>query len=203
MRTVSPPREVPYLAKKGVVNLEDALVTALYFNAFIRHAGSIRFANFPPMSTAIGINEFRLEAPVLLQAMFFPFEIYGLTCGKLSLDVFYDSDTFSGTYKDRKYSGIRTLDVSATLDESLKQLVVNVVNQSPNKYFETTVSLISGEFGGNIKVFVVNGPGIKSENTEEKPDQVGVKEVTLKVAGASLIYNFEPHSITTFVCPIR
>ena len=53
------------------------------------------------------------------------------------LDIFYSGDTFSGTYLGRIYKGIRTLDVTATLDESHKQLVVYGVNQSKDKAMET------------------------------------------------------------------
>jgi len=49
------------------------------------------------------------------------------------LDVFWDGDTFSGTYKNRTYSGIRTLDIAATLDEARSNLVVYVVTRPHQK----------------------------------------------------------------------
>jgi len=64
------------------------------------------------------------------------------------VDVFTAAILFSGTYLGRTYNGIRTLDVTATLDESRKQLVVFVVNQSKDKAMETGISLASGEFNG-------------------------------------------------------
>ena len=197
---------MPNREDRVIINyLEDALVVALHLNAFIRHARSVRLANFTSMMTAIGINYpklARLDKPVLLNTIFYPFELYSRTCGQLALDVFYSGDTFSGTYLGRIYKGIRTLDVTATLDESHKQLVVYVVNQSKDKAMETDISLISGEFTGNVKVSVINGPGIKSENTEEKPDQVVIRETAIKAAGKSFNYTFEPHSITALVCAV-
>ena len=83
---------------------------------------------------------------MLLKTIFYPFELYSRTCGQLALDVFWYGETFSGTYKNRAYTGIRTLDVAATLDESRKQLVVYVVNQSEEEAMETTISLASGQF---------------------------------------------------------
>jgi alpha-L-arabinofuranosidase len=152
---------------------------------------------------AMGINLIRLDQPVLLQPTFFPFEIYSCTCGKLALDVFWHGDTFSGTYKNRAYSGIRTLDVAATLDEANKQLVVYVVNQSKDKHMEAMIELTTGQFSGNVGISVFNGPDIKAENTEEKPNLVGVKESNLEAIGTSFTYIFEPHSMTTLVCPVR
>jgi alpha-N-arabinofuranosidase len=197
---------MPNRDDRVIINyLEDALVVALHLNAFIRHARSVRLANFTSMMTAIGINYprlARLDKPVMLNTIFYPFELYSRTCGQLSLDVSCSGDTFSGTYLGRTYNGIRTLDVTATLDESRKQLVIFVVNQSKEKAMETGISLTSGDFTGKIKSFVINGPKIKSENTEENPNRVGIKETTVKAGGKSFNYIFEPHSVTALVCAI-
>jgi alpha-L-arabinofuranosidase len=162
-------------------------------------------ANFTPMMQSIGVNNILAghDSPVVLQSLFYPSEIYTRTCGQLALDVFWYGDTFSGTYEDRRYSGIRTLDVAATLNNTHNQLVVYVVNQSKDEAMETTISLASGEFADNVKVSIINGPDIKSENTIEKPNQVGVKETDLKVSGKSFAYTFEPHSVTALVCSVN
>jgi alpha-L-arabinofuranosidase len=189
---------------KWNVNLLDALVQSLHFNTFIRHAYSVRLANIPAMPfPAMGINFARIDKPVLLQPTFYPFELYSRTCGKLALDVFWYGDTFSGTYKNRAYTGLRILDVAATLDESRKQLVVYVINQSKDKAQETMIALTSGQFTGNVNVSVFNGPDIMAENTDEKPNQVGVKETNLKVSGKSFTFTFEPHSVTALVCAVN
>ena len=193
-------RNVRRFGDKMFINLEDALVTGLYLNAFIRHANSIRMANFTPMPTMIGIN---LKQPAALQPIFYPFELYSRTCGQLALDVFWKGDTFSGAYNGRAYSGIRTLDVAATLDKSRKQLVVYVVNQSKEESMESTISLTSGEFKGEMKISIINGPDIKAENTEDKPNQIVTRESVLKAIGKSLTYTFEPHSVTALVCDVN
>jgi alpha-N-arabinofuranosidase len=150
----------------------------------------------------LGLSLTDPNSPVLLQTIFYPFEIYSKTCGQLALDVFWYGDTFSGTFIDRAYTGIRTLDVAATLDAARKQLVVYVVNQSKDKAMETTIELTSGQFAGNVKVAVVNGPDIKSENTIEKPNQVVTRDSALKVSGKSFTYTFEAHSVTALICAV-
>jgi len=195
-------------------NLVDAAVTALYLNAFIRHAHSVRLANTSPMMGATGTNNMmvrfigavksRSDNPLVLPTIFYPFELYSRTCGQLALDVFWYGETFADTiaFRDRTYTGIRILDVAATLDKARKQMVVYVVNQSGKQSMETTISLTSGQFTGNVRVSVVNGQEGKTENTEEKPDQVGIREADLKVGGKSFTYTFEPHSVTALVCAI-
>jgi len=184
-------------------NLEDTLVVGLCLNAFIRHSYSVRMANYPPMPMGIGINAARPNGPVLLTAAFYPFELYSHTCGQLALDVFWHGETFSGGYGNRAYSGIRNLDVAATLDAGRKQLVVYVVNQSKDRAMETTITLTSGQFTGNVKISVVNGPDVKSENTIEKPNEVGTNKSDLTVSGKSFTYIFEPHSVTALVCAVN
>jgi alpha-N-arabinofuranosidase len=187
-----------------VNNLEDALNAAQNLNAFIRHCHSVRMANFTSMVLAIGIsNSIRPDAPVLLQTVYYPFELYSRTCGQQALDVYWHGDTYTGTYKNREYKGIRTLDVAATLDEQHKQMVVYVVNQSKNEAMETSISLTTGEFSGSIQVSVINGPDLKSENTDAKPNQVGINKTMHTLKGKSFNYTFEPHSITALFCAVK
>ncbi len=175
--------------------LEDALVVAMNFNAVIRHAHSVKMANFS------GLNR-RLVMPgpdgMVLQTSFYPFEVYSRTCGQEALDVRWSGDTFGAG----EYAGVRVLDVSATLDRGRKELVVYVVNRSATLPEETTIALTDGRFRGNVSVQVVNGPGIESANTFESPREVETREALLKASGSSLTCSFEPHSVTALICPV-
>jgi alpha-L-arabinofuranosidase len=62
--------------------------------------------------------------------------------------------------------------------------------------------LESGQFTGTTRASVLNGPDINSENSEEKPDEVGIKESDLKISGNSFTFSFEPHSVTALVCGV-
>ncbi|MBA7533031.1 Intracellular exo-alpha-(1-_5)-L-arabinofuranosidase 1 [subsurface metagenome] len=182
--------------------LEDALVTAMNLNAFIRHTYSVRMANLTMIVSPMRIRPDGL----VLQTTFYPFELYRHTCGQQALDVFWSGETFAGTYQERhfirEYTGVRILDVTATLDESQEQLVIYVVNRSQKEAMETTISLADGQFVGSVKASVVNGPDIKAENTFEKPNQVGTRETALEASGKSFTYSFEPHSVTALVCAV-
>jgi alpha-L-arabinofuranosidase len=184
------------------MNLEDALVMALHLNAFIRHAASIRMANFTATAEALGIDAAHPDKPMLLPTFFYPFELYDHTCGQFALDVLWYGETVSATYKNRAYKGIRILDVAATLDPSRKQLVVYVVNQSEREAMETVISLTAGEFDGIAQVSIVNGPNIKAENTDEKPNQVITRRSKVEAYGKSFTFTFEPHSVTALICNV-
>ncbi|MBN2595063.1 MAG: hypothetical protein JXA81_16280 [Sedimentisphaerales bacterium] len=180
-----------------VYNLEDALVTAMYFNAYIRHAGSVRLATMiGPVDEAIRTS---LPDRIFLQTDFYPYELYSCTCGNQALDVFWDGDTFSGG----DYTGVRNLDVAATLDEAKKQIVIYVVNRSRNDAMETEISLAEGQFEGTVKASVINGADIKTENSYDNPDRVVTRKSNIDASGKTLSYSFEPHSVTALECDIR
>ena len=68
---------------------------------------------------------------------------------------------------------------------------------------ETSISLTSGEFSGSVQVSVINGPDVKSENTDAKPNQVGIQKTEHIVKVKSFNITFEPHSITALECSVR
>lgn len=178
-----------------VYNLEDALVVALQLNAFIRHAHSVKMANIAQIVNVIAPIFTRPEG-LVLQSIFYPFELYSHHAGNTSLDVFWEGDTF----ESGGHAGVRVLDVSATLDD--KQLALFVVNRSRTEPAETTLSLTQGTFQGKASAYVVNAPDVKAENTFDTPDNVNVREASLKADGRDLSYSFEPHSVTVLLCPI-
>jgi alpha-N-arabinofuranosidase len=181
-----------------VYNLEDALVTAVQLNAFIRHASSVKMANLAQIVNVIA-PVFTGPNGILLQTIFFPFEMYRRCCGNLALDAWWEGDNFSGG----GYHSVRTLDVSATLDDAGKRLAVFVVNRSLSEEMETILQLTQGNFHGEVTVYTVNGPDIKAENTFASPDKVTTREITISARGHTLNYAFEPHSVTALLCKIH
>jgi alpha-N-arabinofuranosidase len=181
-----------------IYNLEDAMATAVQLNAFVRHARTVRMANIAQIVNVIA-PVFTRPDDLVLQTIFYPFELYSRTCGDKTLDVWWEGDTFSGG----GYTGVRILDVSATLDKAKKQLVVYAVNRSRTKETATQIQLTSGSFAGKVKVYTVNGPDIKAENTFAFPGKVVTSENMLKTKGNTLDVSFEPHSITALVGAIE
>jgi alpha-N-arabinofuranosidase len=181
-----------------VYNLEDALVVAMHFNAFIRHAQTVKMANIAQIVNVIA-PIFTNPDGLFLQTIFHPFEVYSHMCGDIALDAFWEGETFSGG----DYSGLRTLDVAATLDEKKKALAVYVVNRSEKDALETTITLDSGQFTGPVQAHMINGSDIKSENSFDYPDAVAVSRTDLKVERKGFVYTFEPHSVTVLVSTVE
>lgn len=178
-----------------IYNLEDALMVAMQLNSFIRHAHSVKMANLAQIVNVIAPIFTRPDG-MFLQTIFYPFEVYSRTCGGTALDVYWKGETFSS----KSHSGLRVLDVSATLDEENRSLAVYVVNRNQSDAMETTISLDSGCFAGGVRALVVNGPDIKAENSFANPDRVGVSETNLSAQKqTTFTYSFEPHSMTALI----
>jgi alpha-N-arabinofuranosidase len=172
-------------------NLEDALMTALQLNSFIRHADTVKMANIAQIVNVIAPILTKGD-DMLLQTIFYPFELYSRTCGDLALDITWVGETFSTP----EHSAVRFLDVTATLDSSDKRLVLCVVNRSEDREMETCIELTGACLSGSGRASVINGPGIKAENTFERPEEVGVREFSLELQGTSATVALEPHSVT-------
>ena len=177
-----------------IYNLEDALVVAMHFNAFFRHAKHVKMANIaqivnviaPIMTTPDGL---------VLQTTFNPIELYARTAGDTALDVFWDGATFSTP----EFAALRVLDVSATLDHERGQLAVYLVNRSLDTTESCTIELQRGRFAEEGELHVINGPDVKATNTTTNPDAVGVRTRRVAATGSSLTLELEPHSVTALV----
>ena len=166
----------------------------MHFNAFIRHASSVKMANIAQIVNVIAPI---LTSPegLVLQTTFFPFEVYRNTCGTTALDVHWAGDTFS----TKKFPALRTLDVSATLDEANKKLTVYAVNRSESKASDVTITLHDGHFAGPGSTQIVNGPDVKAENTFATPDNVITRKESITAEGSTFDTTLEPHSVTALV----
>lgn len=181
-----------------VYNLEDALVAAMHFNAFIRHARTVRMANIAQIVNMIAPIRTHKEG-LVLQTIFYPFELYSTHCGDAALDVFWTGETFSGG----GHTGVRVLDVAGTYREAGRELALFVVNRSRDAAAETAIKLAAGRLAGKVDVYTVNGSDIKAENTFDAPDRVGVSHTTLAAAGDTLEMSFPPHSVTVLVAQVQ
>lgn len=179
-----------------IYNLEDALVVAMHFNAFFRHAKSVKMANIaqivnviaPIMTTPTGM---------VLQTTFHPFELYATTAGDTALDVHWDGDTFATP----EFPSLRVLDVSATVDSGSRRLAVYLVNRSL-KGQSTTIELQRGRFAASGELRIINGPDIKATNTMAQPNAVGVRSSRVDAGGTSLTLDLEPHSVSALLIDV-
>ena len=175
-------------------SLSGALMLAQHLNSFIRHADIVKMANLTFLTGLVGSSpdgDFK-------NTLFYPFYLYSQNCQGTSLDVY----TSCEKYSNELFKEIPYLDVTAALNESAKEVVVNVINKNETKAITTDIVLQSGDFTGNAKANEINGETINSTNTKTKED---VKTVTkdIKFKGNTIRYIFPAHSITQFQIAVK
>ena len=181
-------------------NLEDALVIGGFLNVFIRNADIVKMANMAQLVNVIA-PVFSEENGMFKQTIYYPLELFAKNMYGKSLDIFvdcpvYDTDEFLiglGEAKT-KQSKVPYLDVSATYDNG--EVVICVVNRHKDDPVTTDIICQKGEFDGNIKVFEVNGPDIKSANDFGVENVKTVSRPDLKPKGTTFTYSFPAHSLT-------
>jgi alpha-L-arabinofuranosidase len=175
-------------------SLSGSLMLALHLNSFIRHANIVKMANLTFLTGLVGSSadgDFK-------NTLFYPFYLYSRNCLGTSLDVYTNCEKYSNElFKDIPY-----LDVSASLNDSTKMVVVNVINKHETKAIATDITLQSGEYTGSARVHEINGETINSTNTSTKED---VKTVTkeVKFKGNAIRYSFPAHSLTQLEIAVK
>jgi alpha-N-arabinofuranosidase len=175
-----------------VYDLQDALVVAMHLNAFVRHAATVRMAKLAQLVNVI--------APILtgpdglvLQTIFHPYELFSRTTGTVALDAWWDGDTFSGG----SYQGVRTLDVSASLDPDGRRLAVTVVNRHQTDELDAVIELSGASFGGPVEINTITGPDLKVANTFDDPTAVATTQQQAEVHRSDTFsLGLPPRSVT-------
>ncbi|MBN1966624.1 MAG: alpha-N-arabinofuranosidase [Anaerolineae bacterium] len=181
-----------------VYNLEDALMVGLHLNAFLRRADTVKMANIAQIVNMIAPIRTQPDG-LVLQTIFYPFEVYSQHCGDHALDIYWQGDTFQGG----RFSGVRVLDVAATLDSGRRALAVFVVNRERERHQEARIVLEDGIFAATGRAFIINGRDIKVENTFDEPHNVVTRAETCTTSGKSATLTLEPHSVTALLCEIQ
>jgi len=159
------PREFPRPINEEKYNLEDALVTAGFFNSFIRHAGMVKIANLAQVVN-VGAPLFVEGDRLVLQANFFPFEMYAKRREGISL-----WPVIKGAgYETRDYGYAQMIDASAILGDG--RLHVFLVNRSLAENQAVTLELFGRRLTGLESAEILTGPGPFAMNPLEKPDQI-------------------------------
>jgi alpha-N-arabinofuranosidase len=175
-------------------SLSGSLMLAQHLNSFIRHADIVKMANLTFLTSLVGSS----PDGDYKNTLFYPFFLYSHNCQGTSLDVY----TKCEKYSNELFKEIPYLDVTASLNETTKMVVVNIINKNETKAIATDIVLQSGEFTGSAKVHEINGETINSTNTRTK-EEVAIVTKDIKFKGNTIRYNFPAHSLTQFIIPIK
>jgi len=181
-------------------NLEDALVIAGFLNGFVRNSDIIKMANMAQLVNVIG-PMFTDETRMFKQTIYFPLQLFAQNMHGTSLDVYvkcdtYDTERFNIGLGEQttQQSDVPYLDVSAAVNGD--ELTIAVVNRNKDSAITSDIILQKGNFNGDLTVYEVNGPDIKSQN-DFNLELVSTKmKNPIKAKAQNVTYSFPAHSFT-------
>jgi alpha-N-arabinofuranosidase len=209
-RAPSDPRDPRYNQLEETYDLADALVIAMHFNAFFRHACTVKMANLAQLVNVIAPLVTKPD-DLLLQTTFHPFALYAQVAGPVALDAHWSSDTYS-THRidadvdrrlresDLQFTGVRKIDVSSTVDDDARKVAVFVVNRDVEGPRDVEITIVPGRPRGDVEVYTITGahPGVV--NMFEDREQVRqTTEIRSFGNGPAFVAVVPAHSITAMI----
>jgi len=181
--------------------LSDALAVATYLNVFARNCQTVKIANLAQMVNVIA-PIFTSDDDLFLQTIYHPIRLCAEHMQPVVLDAYVDCDKHalqdeasSWPHRVADMGPFDVLDVSATRDESGRDLTLVVVNRDPDRESRSTIHLTDATFDGTVTAYEVTGeePGSTNDFGRER---VGVSERSLEAKGDFLEHGFPACSIT-------
>ncbi len=173
--------------------MADALFSASFFNACLRHAEDVGMANIAPIVNTRGPLHVHPEG-IVRRTHFHAMAMYA---NELEARV-GKHELLTGNLRHGKVS-VPVIDAIATVDESGKQWAIALVNRHPSENVACTVKMGDRLLDGKYKATLLNGESPDSYNDIENPNRVVPEkmELTFKKGTASL----PPHSLTIVHVP--
>ena len=174
-------------------SMADALFSASFFNACLRHAEDVGMANIAPIVNTRGplyVHPKGLVKRTHFHAMAMYANELEARVGKLTLEA------ASLSQGDRK---IPVMDAIATVDESGHQWSIALVNRHPDKSLACTINMKDSPLDGNFQALVLAGDSPDAYNDIEHPDRVVPLKTMLTLTKG--VIQLPPHSLTIVKVP--
>jgi alpha-N-arabinofuranosidase len=173
----------------------STLAIAQYFNAFLRHADTVKMANYTLLTSLLSRDP-KTDA-TYKSPMFHAFKLYSTRCRGTALATAVSCDTFKTS---DHYAHIPYLDVTSVYDEKAKQVVINVVNRHKDEAIVTDIQSVTGTFTGYAAISLITSDDVSNKPyTYEARDSYVPKTESLAASGTTFHYSFPAHSFTQIV----
>lgn len=164
-------QEAPHLIEE-VYNLEDALVVAQWLNVFLRRCDVLKIACIAQLVNIIAPILTRTDG-ILLQSIYYPFQLFRRYASGNSLDVL----CVSPQYETKRFGPMPVLDVSASYQEESGNNSIFIVNRNQTAPEAIEIEWRAWKPGKVTRVIQVSGTGPKQANTFENPNNIVPREI--------------------------
>lgn len=168
--------------------MADALFSASFFNACLRHADDVAMANIAAVINTRG-PLYVYPNGILRRTHFYAMAMYA---NQLQPNV--AKLTLTGDALSQGNRSIPVADGVATVDASGKYWSIALVNRHPNQPLVCTINLKNQPLNGTYEATVLAGDSPEAFNDIEHPNRVVPEKKTFKVSQG--ILELPPHSLT-------
>jgi len=151
--------------------MADALFTASFLNACLRHSDTVTMANIAPLVNTRGPLFVHPEG-LVKRTHFHALSMYSNLLQPHVSTAHVESGQLEGTR-------VATVDAIATVDETGKQWSIALINRHPSKAVRCTLDMKGVPLDGTFKATVLTGDSPDAYNDIKRPDRVVPKETEL------------------------
>jgi alpha-L-arabinofuranosidase len=167
----------------------DAVLAALHFHIFSRHADRVRMANVAQMVNVLQAMVLTKGDKIILTPTYYAFKMYVPFQDATLLPVTYET----GTYKFGEVT-LPRIDIAAAKgkDGKIYLAIVNIDPKTPVEIDAATLGFAAKSVSGETLI----APKIDSFNTVEAPDVVKPRKIEGKIKDGHLMLKLAPESVT-------
>jgi len=170
-------------------SIRDAVLAALNFNIFARHADRVRGANIAQMINVLQAMILTDKQKMVLTPTYYVFKMYVPFQDSTFVPISFDAGSYAyGSLK------MPRVDAIAAKDKNGK-LWLALTNIDPNQAADVEVT-VAGMTGKSINGETLTASKIDSINTFDAPNTVVPKKISAKVSGGKVGLKLDPKSVT-------
>ncbi len=184
--------------------LRDAILSAAVLNLFIKYSRKIRMANLAQAVNVLQSICLTKGEKTILTPTYYVFKMYQSHMGNLALKVKTESPIIrepsekdsAGSLRLRKnIKPLKALDVSASISQNRKELIITLVNQSLDEDLDVKIDLVGGNEVCEGNLTILNAENVRAYNDFDFPENVKIREEPLTVKGKTFNFKAQRHSI--------
>ena len=172
--------------------MADALFTASFLNACLRHSDIVTMANIAPLVNTRG-PLFVHPKGLVKRTHFHTLSMYSNLLQPQVAEAHIESSPLEGTK-------VSTVDAIATVGDTGKQWSIALINRHPSEAVSCTLDLKGMPLDGSFEATLLTADSPNSYNDIDHPDRVAPekKKLTFKKG----VVNLPPHSLTIVDVPV-
>ncbi|MDI9547856.1 MAG: alpha-L-arabinofuranosidase C-terminal domain-containing protein [Chloroflexota bacterium] len=167
--------------------MADAVFSAGFLNACLRHADTVRMANMAPVVNTRG-PLYVHPSGVVRRTTFHVLSMYANQLGERIGEAFVDSPTFT-----HDGLSVPALDAIATCDSGQENWKLALVNRLPDQELACRIVVAGSPLEGIRQAVVLDGDGVDAYNDVDNPERVVPQEKPLAFSDG--VANLPPHSV--------